>query len=82
MTSAELVLSYESARWRARGAGVDVTHAELRGLEQLVEDALAVEGAARRVHLRFDTASLPVWLRQYHTHYCNYVLTVPARSAV
>jgi hypothetical protein len=81
VSPAELVLSYERAHWRARGAGVDVRHAELRGLEQLVEDALAVEGAARRVHVRFDTASLPVWLRQYHTHYCNYVLTLPERSA-
>lgn len=81
MSSSELILSYGHAGWHARGAGVDVVHAELRGLEALVEDALAVEGAVRRVHVRFDTGGLPVWLRQYHTHYCNYVLTIPARSA-
>jgi hypothetical protein len=28
------------------------------------------------VHVRFDLEALPVWIRQYHAHYCNYVLHV------
>jgi hypothetical protein len=32
------------------------------------------------VHVRFDMSSLPGWLRQYHTHYCNYSLVLSRRS--
>jgi len=71
-----MVLDYIDGRWRARGAGVDVTHAELAGLDRLIETALANDGAPLRVHVRFDTDTLPHWLRQYHTHYCNYTLNL------
>ena len=76
MSSAELVLTYEGDRWRATGLGLDVAHAELRGLEWLLTTLLAERGAPPRVHLRFDTSALPTWLRQYHAHYCNYVLQI------
>ena len=78
MSSAELVLTYERDRWRATGLGLDVAHAELRGLEWLLTTLLAGRGAPPRVHLRFDTGALPTWLRQYHAHYCNYVLEIPS----
>jgi hypothetical protein len=80
MSARELVLSYEQNRWRARGAGVDATHAELTGLEALIGAALAEERVALDVHVRFDMAVLPRWLHQYHGHYCNYVLRLPPRS--
>jgi hypothetical protein len=81
MSTCELVLSYEQNRWCARGAGVDVTHADLEGLETLIEHELAVDHAPLDVHVRFDMAVLPRWLHQYHHHYCNYVLRVPPRKA-
>src|SRR5262249_834650 len=55
VSSAELVLTYERDRWRATGLGLDVAHAELRGLEWLLTTLLAERGAPPRVHLRFDT---------------------------
>ncbi|HUQ51305.1 MAG TPA: DUF5395 family protein [Gammaproteobacteria bacterium] len=81
MSVRALVLSYESSRWHARGQGVDVMHGELRGLEALIEAQLASDGAAVDVRLEFDMTSLPRWLHQYHGHYCNYTLHVPARSS-
>jgi hypothetical protein len=81
MSACELVLSYEDNRWRARGAGIDATHAELTGLEAQLAESLAVENAPLDVHVRFDMAVLPRWLHQYHNHYCNYVLRVPPRKA-
>ena len=80
MSLRELVLTFESDRWRACGEGVDVEHSELRGLEALIEAGLADE-APVDVLLKFDMAALPRWLHQYHGHYCNYTLRVPRRSA-
>jgi len=82
MSECELVLSYEQNRWRACGAGVDVAHAELEGLETLIEKQLAAEHVPLAVHLRFDMTALPRWLHQYHGHYCNYVLHLPPRRAL
>lgn len=78
MTVHELVLTYERDAWRARGAGIDVVHAELRGLEALVAARLASESPVD-LRLKFDMAALPHRLRQYHAHYCNYTLRVPGR---
>jgi Family of unknown function (DUF5395) len=79
MSAREVVLSYEGGRWRARGAGLDLVHGELRGLEALIEARFATEDSPVDVQLNFDTAALPSWLQQYHGHYCNYTLHVPPR---
>jgi hypothetical protein len=81
MNAPEVTLTYERDRWRATGAGLDVVHPELRGLEALIEARLATDGAPVDVQLKFDLAALPRWLHQFHGHYCNYVLHVPPRSA-
>jgi hypothetical protein len=80
MSAHELILSFESDRWRARGCGIDLTHRELPGLEELLAARLASE-APVDVRLRFDMAALPRWLHQYQAHYCNYTLRVATRSA-
>lgn len=79
MNHREVVLSYERNRWRATAPGLEIVHAELRGLESLIEARLAGEGAPVVVELKFDDATLPRWLRQYHGHYCNYTLLVAPR---
>ena len=81
MTHVDVELWYDRDRWRARGAGIEVVHAELRGIEALLAARLANERAPLDVRLRFDNASLPRWLLQYHGHYCNYVLHVPPSGA-
>lgn len=81
MRSPELVLTYEHGRWHARGAGIEVAHAELRELEALIEIRVATDAAPVEVRLAFDAGTLPRWLQQYHGHYCNYTLHVARRSA-
>jgi hypothetical protein len=76
VSAAEVVLSYGGDRWRARGEGVALEHADLRALDALLADAFRDRD---RVHVLFDFAALPAWLRQYHAHYCNYTLRI-ARS--
>jgi hypothetical protein len=79
MSELTLVLEFEGDGWHAAGGVVDVSHADLRGLEALIEARLA--GAAPvDVRVQFDMASLPRWLHQYHGHYCNYTLHVRRRS--
>lgn len=80
MSAVTLVLTFERGRWRAHGDGVDVAHRELRGLEAEIESHVGRE-APVDVHLTFDMAALPRWLHQYQTHYLNYTLHVPPRSA-
>lgn len=79
MTEPEIVLTCSNGRWRARGVGLAVEHAELRGLEALLETELACRGIARAA-VRFDTSALPVGLRQYHAHYFNYSLCIVKRE--
>jgi hypothetical protein len=76
----EVVLRHENGRWRARGGGVDFAHDELRGLDSLLACAFADPAGPARVHVRFDLDGLPVWIRQYQAHYCNYVLTIPPQK--
>lgn len=80
MSVRELVLSYEGRRWYARGDGVELTHGELRGLEALIGAQFANAAVPIEVRLQFDMTALPRWLHQYHGHYCNYTLRVPARN--
>jgi hypothetical protein len=80
MSGHELVLTYERGRWHARGAGIEVEHAELRGLEALIEARVGIHAAPVEVKLNFDMVALPRWLHQYHGHYCNYTLVVPRRA--
>jgi hypothetical protein len=73
----ELTLTYRRDRWHATGEGVDVAHSDLTELDMLI--AAAARRAPPRhvhVHVRFDTSGLPAWMRQYQSHYFNYVLGV------
>jgi hypothetical protein len=81
MTKVDVELRYERDRWHARGLGIEVVHADLRGIETLLASLLATDRTPLEVELRFDMAALPRWLLQYHGHYCNYVLRVPPRGA-
>jgi hypothetical protein len=77
---AELALTYARGRWRARGHGIDLEHAELRGLEALVEQSLAGAGV-REAAIRFDMSSLPRWMHQHQAHYFNYTLRLAPSAA-
>ena len=79
MTEPEVVLSYENDRWRARGDGLDLAHSDLARSGRADRTRFRRRLRAR-VHVRFDLAGLPTWLRQYQAHYCNYVLRVAPQS--
>jgi uncharacterized protein DUF5395 len=81
MTKVDVELRYEHDRWHARGPGIEVVHAELRGIETQLAARLATDRTPLDVQLRFAVSALPRWLMQYHGHYCNYVLHVPPRGA-
>jgi hypothetical protein len=76
--TAEISLHYERGRWRARGAALDVEHADLRALEELIAARLGEQGE-QEAALRFDFGSLPAWLRQHQSHYFNYTLRFAPR---
>jgi hypothetical protein len=78
MSALEAVLTHDGRVWRARVAGLELAEAELAELDRSIAGALAATHGGALVAVRFDAASLPVWLRQYHAHYCNYALRVPA----
>lgn len=80
MDAAEVVLTYEDGRWRARGDGLDLMHPDLRELDAMIERALARARERVEVMVRFDFGNLPNWLRQYQPHCSHYVLHVPARN--
>lgn len=80
MTAHELVLTYEHGAWRAHGAGIDLSHADLGELDALVAARLA-SAVPVEVRVRFDLAALPRGLDQYHAHYCNYTLRVPGSDS-
>ena len=80
MSTHEVVITYEDGAWHARGAGIDVAHADLRELDALVTAGLAGETPVD-VRLSVDTTSLPQQLHQYQAHYANYTLRVPARDS-
>ena len=71
----ELTLRWERGLWRASGEGVDVADTDLAALDDLIVQAVRARGVTR-VHVRFDTSTLPTWLRQYQAHYFNYVLSI------
>jgi Family of unknown function (DUF5395) len=78
VTEPEIVLRCSNGRWQALGLGLALEHAELRGLETVLERELALRGVSS-VAIRFDMSSLPAALRQYHAHYFNYSLRIAQR---
>jgi hypothetical protein len=78
----DLELRYEHDRWRARGAGIDIVHTDLRALEALIAARLRDARAPLHVQINFDAGAMPSWIRQYHGHYRNYVLHVPPRGGL
>ena len=75
----EVVLSYDRDRWRAQGDGLQLEHRELRDLDALIGHHFQNHPVPMQVQVRFDLSQLPIWLRQYQTHYFNYVLNVPQK---
>ncbi len=71
----DLILTHDGHRWAVL---CDEEHLSSESLEKL-DNQIRVKlrkFAPANVAVRFDLSSLPTWLRQYQSHYCNYLLKI------
>ena len=72
----ELRLTHDGHHWiagdgemKAEAASLEELDAEIR--HQLRQSGRFARGSLVTVFMGFDFATIPTWLRQYHTHYFN-----------
>lgn len=75
-TDLDISLTHDGRRWVARGAGMEVSAPELGQLDARLAGALHnvagyPVGTEVVVFMGVDRETLPVWLRQYASHYFN-----------
>ncbi len=72
----ELVLEHDGRDWIVHGEDINARAASLadldRALARTLPEPLATEPLT--VHMRFNRAALPGWIRQYMPHYFNRVV--------
>lgn len=80
-TDLELSLVHDGRQWVvsndhlvAKGEEFEALDADLKRV--LLESSTFVPGERVTVFMGFDFATIPTWLRQYHTHYFNRIVTV------
>jgi hypothetical protein len=74
--SLNLRLSHDGERWLGRASAIEVSASTLSELDVELIDQIRVRrifapGTELQVQMRYDFASFPSWLRQYHSHYFN-----------
>lgn len=77
----EVTLAFADNRWIALHENHCYRADSLAGLERKIEQHIRQSprfNHCKEVHvcMRFDYDSMPVWLRQYHSHYFNRIFTV------
>lgn len=81
----ELVLEHDGHDWLAYGAGIEARAGSLPELDRTLARRLAAmadcPAATVTVHMRFNRASLPVWMRQYMAHYFNRTVHLQPRPS-
>lgn len=82
----KIILSFDGGQWFVDLDDCRVGACELRDLENRIAEILRQKPcyANRKsvlVGVSFDYDSIPAWLRQYQSHYFNYLLTVPVSPA-
>jgi hypothetical protein len=77
----ELILAHDGRHWVvhndnlvAKGEGFEALDADLKRV--LLESSTFLAGERVTVFMGFDFDTIPTWLRQYHTHYFNRIVTV------
>ena len=80
-TDLELSLVHDGRQWVvsndnlvAKGEEFEALDADLKRV--LLESSTFLPGERVTVHMGFDFDTIPTWLRQYHTHYFNRIVTV------
>lgn len=77
----ELILSHNGKYWIAKNSTIKFSSAELSNLENNIKKTLYVFFKNNKINqlkvfLRYDFDNFPKWLRQYHSHYFNRILTI------
>lgn len=77
----ELTLVHDGKQWIGRNDSVTARGESLSDLDDDIKRVLQESGehpAGTRltVFMGFDFDTIPTWLRQYHNHYLNRLLTV------
>jgi len=80
-TDTEIILSFDGEQWIVNLEDQRFISGELRELENRIIEFIRKKPCYAnrefvRVWVGFDYDTIPDWLRQYHTHYFNYHLTV------
>ncbi len=77
----EFKLSHDGDRWIGRNGDLVVSGETMQLLDNDICRVLQLSGqfprgTRVRVFLGFDFDTIPTWLRQYHSHYFNRLVTV------
>jgi hypothetical protein len=77
----ELCLSHDGWHWVARNPAFFVKGDTLHALDERLRISLLdtgdfPPGSRVTVFMGFDFDTIPIWLRQYHSHYFNRFLTL------
>ena len=77
----ELHLIHDGDRWIGRNDRLTAKGEELSDLDSDIRRILQQSGeypvgSKLTVFMGFDFDTIPTWLRQYHTHYFNRVLSI------
>ena len=77
----ELILIHDGKQWVGHNASLRAQGETLASLDESVRRALRDSGAwpagtRLTVFMGFDFATIPTWLRQYHNHYFNRLITL------
>jgi hypothetical protein len=77
----DLVIHHDGRDWVARGEGVRASGATLDDLDDAVRRILIESGRLEdevKVHMAFDSSTIPEWIRPYAQHYFNRVVEMRA----
>ena len=68
----DLVITRCGEEWAARNDDISATGRTIDELDERIKNRLAELGHGKAVvNMFFDSLSLPVWMRQYASHYFN-----------
>ena len=84
-TETELQITYDGNYWFAKNDFFEAKAQELSELEdkireQLPRILLKKNGEELKVLMRYNYATFPEWLHQYHSHYFNRILIFKSSS--
>jgi hypothetical protein len=77
----EFVLKYQGSRWTAQSEDLHASALSIGELDEKIEKAVCQSGRFPRgkrvqVLLLCDARVIPAWMRPYHDHYFNRLLSI------